>query len=258
MLSILAFIYGASLGSFVQVVVGRLHVAPIMKGRSKCLSCGEALRVSDLVPLFSCLFLRGRCRYCKAPFGFSSVVVEAIFGISFLLLYQCVLRGQATLLMSVAWLVYYTTLFAILGVIALYDRAHSYIPARFLLGFLLLSGMMFIVRLFGSVDIVTLLSPVIVASPFFIVWLITKKKGLGFGDIIMFFGIGAFFGVSQGFAVFMLSVWMGAIYGLYYKYIAHKGEKVSSAIPFVPFIVLAFLVVLFTDVDVVSIAMFFA
>ncbi len=250
MLSILAFIYGASIGSFVQVIASRLHVAPIIKGRSKCLSCGEALRASDLIPIFSYIFLRGKCKYCKSTYGASALVIEVLFGLVFLLLYTLVIVGQPSLLVATLWFVYYTLLFIVLGVMALYDRAHSYIPSQFLVAFLGLTGVMFLIRINEDPSITTFLSPLFVALPFLLIWLITKGKGLGFGDVILFFGVGAFFGSLQGFAVLMISVWMGALYGLYVKFIVNKKKSGYTAIPFVPFIVLGFLFVLFTGVDV--------
>lgn len=258
MFEILSFIFGASIGSFVQVIATRLHVAPIMKSRSKCLSCGEALRIPDLVPIFSCLFLKGRCRYCKTVFGMSSLVIEMIFGLVFLALYHFILSGQPTLLSAFAWLVYYTLLFGTLGVIALYDRAHTYIPIAFLYFYGILTLLMLALRYIHEPSSTMLLSPVIVALPFLVVWIVTKGKGLGFGDVLLFLGVGAFFGVSQGIAVLLISIWSGALYGLYVKYIGpHKG-KTGIAIPFVPFIVFAFIIVLFTDIDIFSIASFFS
>lgn len=258
MLSILAFIFGASIGSFVQVIASRLHVAPIIKGRSKCLSCGEVLRPSDLIPVLSYLFLKGKCRYCKSRYGISALVVEILFGIVFLALYHFILLGQPTLILSMLWLTYYTLLFGTLGVMALYDRAHSYIPVSFLVMYLFLTCAMFVLRLFEYGDVFTLLSPLFVVLPFLIIWIATKGKGLGFGDVILFFGVGAFFGSLQGFAVLMISVWIGAVVGLYIKYILNKQYSKTTAIPFVPFIVFAFLIVLFTGIDVLSIATLFS
>lgn len=258
MLSILAFILGASIGSFVQVIASRLHVAPIMKGRSKCLSCGEALRPYDLIPVFSYLFLKGKCRYCKTTYGVSALVVEIVFGLTFVLLYKLILVGQPTLLASTLWLIYYMFLFGVLGVMALYDKAHSYIPIPFLAGYLALTFGMFAMRIYENPEVGAMLSPLFVALPFLIIWIVTKGKGLGFGDILLFLGVGAFFGPAQGFAVLMISVWLGAIFGLYFKYFVTKDRQSSTPIPFVPFIVIAFLVVLFTDIDVFSIAMMFA
>ncbi|MBP6948615.1 MAG: prepilin peptidase [Candidatus Pacebacteria bacterium] len=258
MFSILSFIFGASIGSFVQVIATRLHVAPIMKGRSKCLSCGEALRISDLIPVVSCLTLKGRCRYCKSTFGYSSLVVESIFGFVFVALYHFVLAGQSTLLFSFLYLLYYTLLFGTLGVIALYDKAHTYIPMSFLYVYALLTLVMFFVRYNGEPILIFLLAPLLVALPFLIIWLITKGKGLGFGDVLLFLGVGAFFGVSQGIAVLLISIWSGALFGLYIKYISSQKGKVGIAIPFVPFIVFAFLFVLFFDIDLFSIVSVFA
>lgn len=258
MFYILSFILGASIGSFTQVIATRLHVAPIIKGRSKCLSCGEALRASDLIPIISYFLLRGRCRYCKTPYGISSVVIEVIFGVVLLALYHFILRDSPTLLISTWWLVYYTLLFIVLGVMALYDRAHSFIPVSFLISFLSLTLLMLGIHLKSSPSLETFIAPLIVAAPFFLVWAITKGKGVGFGDVILFFGVGAFFGIYEGLAVFILSVWMGAIVGVYYKYVIAKGKQKSSAIPFVPFIVFSFLIVLFTGIDIFSIAFLFS
>ncbi len=221
-----------------------------MKGRSKCLSCGEALRASDLVPVFSYLYLRGKCRYCKSSYGISALLVEFSFGITFLLLYQLIIIGQPTVLLSLLWLSYYTALFIVLGVMALYDKAHSYIPLPFLAAFLALCMVMFARRILEDPSIVVLLSPFFVAFPFFLIWVLSKGKGLGFGDVILFFGVGAFFGSLQGFAVLMISVWIGAIFGLYYKYVIMKKHGSVTPIPFVPFIVIAFLIILFTGIDI--------
>ena len=241
-----------------QVIASRLHVAPIVKGRSKCLSCGEALRVSDLIPVVSYLLLKGKCRYCKSVYGPSALVIEMVFGLVFVALYHFFLKDQASLLTSFWWLMYYTLLFGVLGVMALYDKAHSYIPLSFLSAYLVLTSYMFVMRIIDDPHILTILSPFFVALPFFLVWLVTKGKGLGFGDVILFFGVGAFFGSLQGLAVLMVSVWLGAIVGLYIKYIVKHTRTNTTAMPFVPFIVIGFLIVLFTDIDIFSIAMFFA
>ncbi len=259
MLAILSFLYGASIGSFVQVIVSRLHVAPITKSRSKCLSCGETLRPLDLIPIVSFIWLKGRCRYCKTDYGVSSLIVEILFGISFFFLYHVILVGHASVMISFFWLVFYTLLFGVLGAMALYDNKHSYIPLSFITIFSLLSFVVFLMRAQEDFSLVTLSAPLFVALPFLIIWLITKGKGVGFGDVVLFFGVGAFFGVQQGFAVFILSVWFGAFYGLMYKYfLSGKKIKTSTPIPFVPFIVVAFLIVLFTGADIFSIALLFA
>jgi leader peptidase (prepilin peptidase)/N-methyltransferase len=111
---------------------------------------------------------------------------------------------------------------------------------------------MFVIRVSDTVNINVFLSPLYVALPFFLIWAISKGKAVGFGDVILFFGVGAFFGSLEGFAVLMISVWVGALYGLYIKYFVTKKRSGYTAIPFVPFVVLAFIVVLFTGIDIFS------
>lgn len=256
MFYLLSFVYGAAIGSFVQVVATRLNVAPIMKSRSKCLSCGEALRVPDLVPILSYLFLRGRCRYCKVPYGKEALLVEGVFGLVFALLYHFVLLS-AVPTVAALWLLYYTVLFISLGVIALYDYRHSYVPIVYLAVFSFLSLAMLGMRYMYDPSAATLLGPLIVSLPFLLIWLITKGRALGFGDVVLFMAIGAFFGIEQGLAVLLLSIWIGALLGMLIYISRRRYGNATTAIPFVPFIVLAFLIVLFTDMSIFSIASIF-
>jgi prepilin signal peptidase PulO-like enzyme (type II secretory pathway) len=229
-----------------------------MKGRSKCLSCGEALRPSDLIPVLSYVLLRGKCRYCSSRFGISALFIEIGYGLVFVALYQTILKGQESILHSFGWLVYYSALFIVLGVMALYDKAHTYIPLSFLSAYSLLTLGMFGLQVLTDTSIATITAPFVVSLPFFMIWMITRGRGVGFGDVVLFFGVGAFFGLVEGLAVFVLSVWMGALVGVYFKYFAHDGSYKKQVLAFVPFIVFAFIIVLFTGIDVVSIAMMFA
>ena len=62
----LFFLLGTFMGSFLGVVIDRLpRGESVVKGRSHCDHCKKSLTAIDLIPLFSFLFLRGRCRYCN-------------------------------------------------------------------------------------------------------------------------------------------------------------------------------------------------
>ena len=258
MFYVLSFIFGVSIGSFVQVVATRLNVAPIIKSHSKCLSCGEALRIFDLIPLFSYLFLRGKCRYCKSPFGKENLIVEVFYGVIYVLLFHFILLGQGSLLVSGFWFVYYSLLFIVLGVIALYDLKHTYLPALYLVFYGVLTICMLGIRYMYEGDLFVFFSPIIIGLPFVLLWVLSRGKWIGFGDIVLFLGVGAFFGVAQGLAVLLISIWLGAIVGVM-TYVMRKNHgNTNTAIPFVPFIVIAFLVVLFTDIDIFYIAELFA
>lgn len=162
-------------------------------------------------------------------------------------------------MVSTLWFFYYTALFISLGVISIYDRMHTYIPIAYLILYCALTLVMLVMRYINDPTSSVLLSPIAVALPFIIMWLVTKGRGLGFGDVVLFLGVGAFFGIDQGFAVLLLAVWLGALVGIYMYFVAKKNKKIGkTALPFVPFIMIAFLVVLFTDIDIFSIANLFA
>ena len=80
-----ACLFGIIIGSFLNVVIYRLPVGrTIAKGHSMCMTCGHNLGPLDLVPLFSWLFLRGKCRYCGAPIASRYAKIESLTGIIFL------------------------------------------------------------------------------------------------------------------------------------------------------------------------------
>ena len=88
MLVVFVFILGLLVGSFLNVVIFRLHRGEsFISGHSKCLFCGHKLKARDLVPLFSYLFLKGHCRYCKQKFSGQYFLVELVTALSFVLIY---------------------------------------------------------------------------------------------------------------------------------------------------------------------------
>lgn len=253
MFSILSFFYGASLASFTQVLVTRLHVAPVFTGRSKCLSCGEKIHWFDLIPVLSYLVLRGKCRVCKSNFGVSSLLTEALFGVVFVCIYFKVLAGRGITIESFAWLLYYSILVILFGAITLYDLKHKVIPNIFFLLLLVLSLFTMIMKFVQTGDLYLLLAPLVVALPFALAYVVTKGTALGFGDILMYLAVGAFFGIEQGLAVLFISVWIGGIVAVILHFLNKKTYSMKTALPFVPFITLAFFIVLFTEIDISSI-----
>jgi len=82
----LAFVLGAALGSFANVVIRRLPAGEsLLRPPSHCPVCQHGLRASDNVPILSWLWLRGRCRYCRTPIPLRYPLVEAASGGIFLL-----------------------------------------------------------------------------------------------------------------------------------------------------------------------------
>ena len=82
------FLYGLVIGSFLNVCIYRIPLGEsISKERSHCMTCGYQLRWYDLVPLFSWLALRGKCRKCKTPISAQYPIIEAVNGVLYILIF---------------------------------------------------------------------------------------------------------------------------------------------------------------------------
>ncbi|HYE84218.1 MAG TPA: prepilin peptidase [Clostridia bacterium] len=78
------FFVGCCMGSFYNVCIYRLpRGESLVRPRSHCTGCGHTLGVLDLIPVFSYLALKGRCRYCKSDVSMRYIMVEIICGIMF-------------------------------------------------------------------------------------------------------------------------------------------------------------------------------
>ncbi len=168
-------------------------------------------------------------------------------------MYHFILAGRGVNVYSFLWLVYYTALCISLGAITLYDLRHKLVPGVFFAVFLVLTLIAMVLRYVNENDPYTFLAPLLVASPFLVAFLFTKGRALGFGDILMYLAVGAFFGLKQGLAVLFLSVWIGGLVALVLHVKNNTKYGMKYALPFVPFITLSFFIVLFTDIDVISI-----
>ena len=79
---VLAGVLGAVLGSFLNCAAWRIaHGESFVKGRSHCTSCGHVLGFLDLIPVFSWIFLGGRCRYCKTKISPRYMLTELFFAL---------------------------------------------------------------------------------------------------------------------------------------------------------------------------------
>lgn len=142
----IALVLGFALGSFLNVVVIRLHNKQkgIIAGRSECPKCHALLNAKDLIPVFSFIFLKGKCRYCKSKIDPQYLIVELINGflLTFITFYLLPTL-QLDLLLNLLWpFLFYTTVIEILFLIALYDFRYTEIPNSFsfpLIFFLLIS-----------------------------------------------------------------------------------------------------------------------
>ncbi len=115
---------GALVGSFANVVIYRLPAGKsIISPRSSCPNCKRTLGVLDLVPIFSWLFLRGRCRSCKKPISIRYFFVEVLMALGFgLIVWQFPIENYHFSFLPLI------TLFALIVMMSFIDIDHYILP----------------------------------------------------------------------------------------------------------------------------------
>lgn len=87
MFIVFSTLLGIVIGSFTNVLIYRIpEKRTVVKGHSMCMTCGHELGALDLIPVFSWLFLGGKCRYCKAPVSSRYIKIETFTGLMFLVM----------------------------------------------------------------------------------------------------------------------------------------------------------------------------
>jgi leader peptidase (prepilin peptidase)/N-methyltransferase len=238
---------GVIIGSFLNALSFRFNTGrSVMNGRSRCMHCGHELGVLDLIPVFSYIFLGGRCRYCGAHISLQYPIVEVAGGALSFLIYT----AHPTPLSFAFWFIVWMTLLFIV----VYDLRHTVIPwsAPFC------SWHSLFFRLFLSIntpqtflfvpDFWSLAAGPLLAAPLVFLSAISRGTWMGWGDGPLELSLGWLLGLSVGGTALMLSFWIGATVGIL-LIAAKKGLTMKSELPFAPFLVLGALVAHFFHVD---------
>lgn len=242
-----ALALGAIAGSFLNALSFRFGTGrSVLRGRSRCMRCGHTLGALDLVPIFSYLFLRGRCRYCSTRVSLQYPLVEAAAALVSLAIFLA--HPQEPLAYLFWFVVWMTLLFVVV-----YDLRHTVIPwscsillAVLALLYLALSfgGVLGPTEPAGSLLWSALAGPVL-ALPLFFISFVSKGAWMGWGDGALELSLGWFLGLSLGATALMFAFWIGATVGIV-LILLKRGFRMGSEIPFAPFLVLgAFIVYVF-------------
>ncbi len=234
------FFVGAAVGSFLNVVILRLPTEDIsiVFPASHCPECKEKIAWYDNIPIISFLLLGRRCRHCRSPISWQYPLIEAATGLFALALYH---RFQLTPALAI----YFPFISALLVIIAI-DIRHMIIPDLISLPGIVLG---FAASFFNPLvtwqesGLGILLGGGVlyaVAAGYF---LITRRDGMGGGDIKLLAMIGAFLGWQSLFFVIFGSSIIGAVAGIGAMIKEKKGGQ--TMIPFGPFLAVAALVYLF-------------
>lgn len=251
LISVILMAVGAVLGSFLNVLIYRtLDEEPLrrheswMRGWSRCDECKKRIAWYDNIPLVSYVLLRGRCRYCKKKITLSHPVVELLVGTLFVWWYWSgafffqLTQAPLQMLQPLFWLM----VGILLLVIAIADVRYWIIPdwAVGMLTFITLLYRIVLVTegVMRPVDLLTTLT-VSLASvvALWTLWLLTKKKGIGLGDVKLVFPLGLLLGWPNTLVGLFLAFVMGAGVGV--TLVLLKRRHVSEALPFGPFLVAA-------------------
>ncbi len=243
-LAIVLFCLGACLGSFINCAADR-YVAKesVLKGRSHCPVCGKTLGALDLIPIFSYLFLRGKCRNCGAPIPARCLFTELLCALLYLATF---LRFGFTFVT-----LEYLILFSVLLAVSLIDYDTMEIPD----GLTVSGAVLFAVMLYphgGAASRVQdgLLGAAIYGGGTLVLSLlmdmVLKKETLGGGDIKLFAMLGLFTGPVGGLLMLLLA----CIIGLVCSFSMRKGDK--KEFPFGPSIAIATVITLLVGQDLID------
>jgi leader peptidase (prepilin peptidase) / N-methyltransferase len=234
----IVFLLGCAVGSFLNVVVDRSNEGKsFVKGRSHCDHCRHKLHWFDLIPIVSFLLLWGKCRYCQATLSLYYPVVEIVTGLAFVLI--AVFYSPSLLAMS-----YFFFIISCLIVIFFVDLKFGIIPFFSVIPAVVLT---FIFYLFvpGNIPLSNyLLSGLGAFLFFFLLFAITKGKGMGFGDVVYAFLMGFLLGFPKVVLGFYIAFITGALISLFLVWL-HKKKLKGSTIPFGPFLVAATVISMF-------------
>jgi len=267
MLNLFVFLFGLAIGSFLNCVIYRLEKKQsFLKGRSYCPHCKHILSWQDLIPVFSFLILRGKCRYCGKKISLQYPLVELFTGLLFVFLlnYELGIRNYEifnfNFIFNFLFLIL-NSLFLIL--IFVYDLKHYIIPDKVIYPAILLTLVFRAWDLIGhwplgleaklpfQVGILNYLLSGLGAGAFFLfIVLISRGKWMGVGDIKLALLIGLLLGYPKALLALFLAFLIGAIIGL--GLIILKKKTIKSELPFGPFLILGIYLALFFGEKIIN------
>lgn len=259
-ISLLIFLFGLIIGSFLNVVVYRYRTGYTVLGRSQCLACGRPLRWYELLPLASFIIQGGRCHTCGARISWQYPLVELATALALWGVYRSSLITHAGPWLLVVDMVIWSFLIAI----TTYDIRHKIIPDEWVYTF----GALALVRLAlggGSADWQSVLIAGGALFAFFGgLWFLSRGKWMGFGDAKFALGLGFLLGLEPAISATIFAFWSGALLGIILMAIEHfrlRAQSPDSAqtkvgfgreIPFAPFLTLGIVLVYFAHLHVLS------
>lgn len=241
---IIFFLLGLFMGSFFTVVGLRLPKKEnFITNRSYCDHCHHELSFLDMVPLFSFLFLRARCRYCKKKISDLSSYMEFFTGVLFALAYYA-FGLSANLLIALG-------IVSLLIIISVSDITYLIIPDELLVFFACYFLIIITISQGVLATIFSACSGLVLFAVMYGIMLfgnyVFKKETLGGGDIKLMFVIGLVVSPLSGLFVIFLASVLALPVSLFILM-----KKKQKLIPFGPFLLISFTFVYFTQIQILE------
>ncbi len=246
---IFIFVIGTLLGSFYNVVGYRLPKGQsIVFPPSHCPNCNHRLGASELIPILSFIFLKGKCKHCRQKISAFYPVFEFLTGLLFVISY-IIFGPTKEFLLAI-------TFVSLLIIIVVSDYEFMIIEDSVLIFFSIL--------LFAEIWWVNGLTKALYSLlngilAFFTMWALKKfgdflfkKESMGGGDIKLLF----IFGMVLSYPIAILSIFLGSLIGLPISLII-MAKKKAHIIPFGPFLALGAIILFFTQIDIQTIVDFY-
>jgi prepilin signal peptidase PulO-like enzyme (type II secretory pathway) len=249
LLAFLIFFFGACVGSFLNVVILRLPKDEKLTGRSHCPNCMHILSAGELVPLFSFFLLGGKCKSCRSKISWRYFVIELatalLFLITWLIQQPHELLGFLFLLKSLIFVSTLIIVFVIdLEYLLIFDQVLIGAGALLLVFNIALDifshQAMFSIysQAFGG-----LIAGVVFSAAFFLLWLFSKGRWMGFGDVKFMLFLGIVLGWPGTLVCWLLAFVLGTLYAI--PLLVSGKKNLESRLSFGTFLSLAGLIALY-------------
>ncbi len=221
-LFIIVFIYGIVIGSFLNVCIYRIpKQESIVRVRSHCMKCGYGLKWYDLIPLFSYLFLGGKCRKCKTKISVQYPIIAALNGCLYILMFAVCGWSVETLL--------YCLLFSALLALSVIDFRTYEIPVGFNV-FILALGLIRVMTDYANWPKYAI-GLVSVSGLFYLLYLCSRGRAMGGGDVKLMATCGLLLGWQKIILAMILGCVIGAVIHVVRMKLA-RAERVLAMGPY--------------------------
>lgn len=219
-------VLGLAVGSFLNVCIDRLPAGQsLIKPPSHCSACNRRLATADLIPLFSYLWLRGRCRYCRASISPRLPLVEGLTSLAF-----AFLCWHYDLTLQLFFSLVYASLFIVIFFI---DLEHQLVLNKIVYPAMALALAFSFFR--PELGVVHALLGGAAGGAIMLLLFFITRGGLGMGDVKLMALLGLATGFPQILLALLLSVVVGGLVAI--LLLVSGLKKRRDAIPFAPFLV---------------------